>query len=116
MEHIGQTKKRQKDEGEDQEEKKWSQRRSGGDTVEYLREKCEMERNLREKELEVKKAELADQAVRAQEQKMQMQQMIQVMQHQQQQNQNVQTLLLQQQQQQSQAIMALIKSLTNKPN
>lgn len=116
MERIGQTKKRQKDEGEDQEERKRPRRRSGGDTVEYLREKCEMERNLREKELEVKKAELADQAARAQEQKMQMQEMIQVMQQQQQQNQNMQTLLLQQQQQQSQAILALINSLTNKPN
>lgn len=116
MERIGQTKKRQKAEGEDQEERKRSRRRSGGDTVEYLREKCEMERNLREKELEIKKAELADQAQRAQEQQMQMQQMIQVIQQQQQQNQNMQTLLLQQQQQQSQAMMALIESLTKKPN
>ena len=116
MERRGQTKKRQKDEGEGQEERKQSRRRSGGDTVEYLRDKCEMERNLREKELEVKKAELADQAARAHEQKMQMQQMIQVMQQQQQQSQNMQTLLLQQQQQQSQAIMALIESLTKKPN
>lgn len=81
MERIGQTKKRQKNEGEDQEERKLSWRRSGGDTVEYLREKCEMESNLREKELEVKKAELhvADQAKRAQDQRMRMQQMIQVM-------------------------------------
>ena len=51
MECIGETKKRQKAEGEDQKEKKWSPRRSGGDT-EYLREKCKMERNLREKELD----------------------------------------------------------------
>ena len=99
MERIGQTKKRQKDEGEDWEERKRLQRRSGGDTVEDLREKCKMESNLREKESELKKAELADQASRAQEQKMQMQQMIQVM-----------------QQQQSQAMMALIESLTKKPN
>ena len=60
-----------------------------------------MERKLREKELEVKKAELADQANRAQEQ---------------QQNQNMQTLLLQQQQQQSTAMIALIKSLSKKTN
>ncbi|PFX17522.1 hypothetical protein AWC38_SpisGene18156 [Stylophora pistillata] len=70
MDRIGQIKKRQKDEGEDQEERKRSQRRSGGDTVEYLREKCELERDLTEKELEVKKAELADQGKRAQDQQM----------------------------------------------
>ena len=69
MEHIVQTKS-QNDKGEDKEERKPSQRRSGDDTDEYLREKCEMERKLREKELEVKKAELADQANRAQEQQM----------------------------------------------
>ena len=68
MEHIVQTKS-QNDKGEDK-ERKPSQRRSGDDTDKYLREKCEMERKLREKELEVKKAELADQANRAQEQQM----------------------------------------------
>lgn len=88
MERIGQTKKRQKAEGEDEEERKRSRRRSVGDTEEYLREKCEMERNLREKELEIKKAELAYQAQRAQEKQMQMQQMIQIMQQQRQQQQN----------------------------
>ena len=46
MERTRQTKKRQKVEGEDHGERKQSRRRSGSDTLEYLREKCEMEKNI----------------------------------------------------------------------
>ena len=49
MEHIGQTKKWQKDEGKNQGKRKRSGR-SGGDTLEYLREKCKMEKTSRERE------------------------------------------------------------------
>lgn len=49
MERTRQTKKRQKVEGEDHGERKESRKRSGGDTLEYLREKCQMEKPLRDK-------------------------------------------------------------------
>ena len=66
-----------------------------------------MENTLREKMLEIKRAELENQATRAEEQQSQTQK-------QQQQNENMQTLLLQQQQEKSQAMMALIESLIKK--
>ena len=111
MERTRQTKKRQKVEGEDHGERKQSRRRSGGDTLEYLREKCEMEKNIDGENVRDKKGrarELGYESRRAtkSDARNDLQQ--------QQQNQNMQTLLLHQQQQQSQALMALITSRTKK--
>lgn len=111
MERTRQTKKRQKVEGEDHGERKQSRRRSAGDTLEYLREKCEMEKTLREKMLEIKKGRARKSGCESRRAtKSDARNDLQ----QQQQNQNMQTLLLQQQQQQSQGMMALITSRTKK--
>lgn len=68
---------------------KRSRRRSGSDTIEYLKEKGEMERELKEKELEIRKTEAENQK-------------------------DMMTMLLQQQQQQTQAMMAMIQQLAKK--
>lgn len=71
MERVGQTKRRQGEDGECQPKRK---RRSGNETLEYLRERAHAERALREKELEVKKIELEAQARRAEDSQNQMSQ------------------------------------------
>lgn len=113
MERVGETKKRKNDE-EDGEKNQKRTRRSGADTVEYLREKSKIEKDLREKELEIKKAEVQEQVKRGEDARQQMQDMLTAMQQQQLQNQNVQTMLMQQQQQQNLAILALIENLSKK--
>ncbi|CAH3018447.1 unnamed protein product, partial [Porites evermanni] len=86
MERVSQTKKRQ--EGTEREAVSTKRRRRGGDeTIEYLREKSEAERKVREQELELKKAEVALQEKRAEQGQTQMQEMLRVMQQQQQQSQ-----------------------------
>ena len=59
MERVSQTKRRKSDEGENE---RGNKRRSGGDTIEYLKEKNKIMQEFREKELEVRKAELTEQA------------------------------------------------------
>ena len=68
-------------------------RRSGDETIGYLREKSETERMVREQEIELKKAQVA------------------LQQQQQQQSQNMTALLVQQQQQ----FMNLMQSFLKKP-
>ena len=66
MERVSQTKKRQ--EGKERDAVSTKRRRRGGDeTIEYLREKIEAERKVREQELELKKAEVALQEKRAEQ-------------------------------------------------
>ena len=62
MERMSQTKKRknQEDNGGDMRDRR--KRRSGNDAVEFLKEKCEREMALREKEIEMKKNEQQDKA------------------------------------------------------
>ena len=110
MERVSQTKKRQ--EGTEREAVSTKRRRRGGDdTIEYLREKSEAERKVREQELELKKAEVALQEKRAEQGQTQMQEMLRVMQQQQQQSQNMTALLMQQQQH----FMNVMQSLLKKP-
>ena len=98
MERIGQTKRRLSEDGEEFRR----HRRSGNDTIAFLRERSAFDRELREKELELKKQEMEEQAKRAQ----------QLMQQQQAQMQATQAMLLQQQQQQGQALLAVIEKFT----
>ena len=114
MERAGQTKKRQSDDGEDDCESKPRKRRSGNDTIEYLREKNESDKALRERELELKGLKIAEQAKRSQESQSQMTEMLQMMHQQQQQGQAMQSMILQQQQQQGKAMLSLIESLSKK--
>ena len=112
MERVSQTKKRQEGTERDHEAVSTKRRRRGGDeTVEYLREKSEAERKVREQEVELKKAEVALQEKRAEQGHTQMQEMLRVMQQQQRQSQNMTALLMQQQQH----FMYVMQSLLKKP-
>lgn len=113
MERVSQTNRRLSEEGEDWRNNK-RRRRSGNDTIEFLRERSQTERVLREKELELKKIQVEEQAKAAQQAQRQMSEMMQLMQQQQQQMQAMQTMLLQQQQQQGQALLSLIESMSKK--
>lgn len=113
MERVSQTNRRLSEEGEDWTNNK-RRRRSGNDTIEFLRERSQTERVLREKELELKKIQVEEQAKAAQQTQKQMSDMMQLMQQQQQQMQAMQTMLLQQQQQQGQALLSLIENMSKK--
>ena len=108
MERMGQTKRRLSEDGEDCRK----HRRSGNDTLAFLRERSAIDRALKEKELDLKKLEMEEQARRAQQAQQQMLEMMQMMQQQQAQMQATQDMLLQQQQQQGQALLAVIEKLS----
>lgn len=57
MERMGQTKKRKPQEDNEGDAKDRRKRRNGSDAVEFLKEKCEREMALSEKEIEMKKNE-----------------------------------------------------------
>ena len=59
---MGQAKKRKSQEDNEGEMKDRRKRRSGSDAVEFLKEKCEREMALREKEIEMKKNQQEDKA------------------------------------------------------
>ena len=106
METFGETRKRCQD--QDQQEKTPKRkRRSGGDAVDFLRERSEEDLRLRAEELEVRKKqqqledEKQDKVLKRQSN------MMEVMQ-------NMQLAMFQQQQQQNAAMMALIQKLTDK--
>lgn len=86
-------------------------RRSGDETIGYLREKSETERKVREQEIELKKPQVVLQQQQAAQSQAQMQEMMMVIQQQQQQSQNMTVLLVQQQQQ----FMSLMQSFLKKP-
>lgn len=109
MERVGQTKRRQSEDGEECSIKR---RRSGDDTIAFLRERSQINRELKEKELELKKQEMEEQGRRAQQSQSQIIEMMQMMRQQQAQMQATQTMLLQQQQQQGQALLAVIEKLS----
>lgn len=122
METLSETQKRKAGEGEECMNKK--RRRSGDDAVAYLRQKAEMEMEIRKEEMEVKKAEVDLEKNRQQQQMEQqakmfeqqanmMKVMMEQQQRQQQQIQAMQMVMLQQQQQQNQALMVLFEKLNN---
>ena len=108
MERIGQTKRRQADDGEEQGEQIKRRRRNGNDTVEYLREKAQVEKALKEKEIEMKQMELEMQRKKLSDSQNQMADM----QQQQQQTKAMQAAMLAQQQQQGNVMLSLIENLT----
>ena len=114
MERMSQTKKRksQEDNGGDMKDRR--KRRSGSDAVEFLKEKCEREMALREKEIEMKKNEQQDKANQFQIMVNQQQTLLQAMQQQQaqqqQQSQNLHMIMAQQ----NQAIMSLLEKVIPK--
>ena len=122
METLSETQKRIAEEGQENLKKKT--RRSGDGTVAYLREKAEMEMNLRKEEMDLRKAEIDLENDRKQhkmeqqgkileQQANMMKAMIdQQQQQQQQQIQAMHMMMLHQQQQQNQALMALLEKLS----
>lgn len=102
MESLGSTKKRKSD-ADDSEVKKGKKRRSGNDTVQFLREHTEIEFQFKREELEAKKSE---QSLASEQQKQQQQMFSMLMQQQQQQNQHQQ-----QQQQQMQQQLQQMQSM-----
>ena len=121
METLSETQKRIAEEG--QENLKTKTRRSGDGTVAYLREKAEMEMNLRKEEMDLRKAEIDLENDRKQhkmeqqgkileQQANMMKAMLDQQQQQQQQMQAMHMMMLHQQQQQNQALMALLEKLS----
>ena len=114
LERVGQTRKRQRVEAKDDKPVK---RRSGGDTIEYLKERSQQQMRLREEELKIQREAQeanakAQQAFKAQllQQQQQQQNMFAALQKEQQQQWQQQqqmqaSIMLQQQQQQSQAMI-----------
>ena len=113
MEKLGETQKRAVEEGE-QDCLNKKKRRSGNDTIEYLREKSESDKLLKEEELSLrhKQQELEDKKLTSflDQQKSMMQLMQEQQQQQQVQTNNIQVMMMQQ----SQAFMALLDKLANK--
>ncbi|CAH3185724.1 unnamed protein product, partial [Porites lobata] len=112
MEKLGETQKRAVEEGEQDCQKK--KRRSGNDTIEYLREKSESDKVLKEEELSLKRKQQELEEKKLTSFLDQQKSMMQLMQEQQQQQQvqtnNIQMMMMQQ----SQAFMAVLDKLTNK--
>ena len=120
LETMGETKKRKIE--EDNQEKRGRSRRSGGDTIAYLKEKSQQDMVIRQQELQMKReaqaaqekhqGEMMKQLLKQQEmhqsdlgtfQQQQQQQLQQMSQ--------MQLALMQQQQQQSQALLAVMQEL-----
>ena len=104
LERVGQTRKRQ---GVEAKEDKPVKRRSGGETIEYLKERPLQQMRLREEELKIQR-EAQEANAKAQQaftaQALQQQQQWQ-------QQQQMQASIMLQQQQQSQAMMAILQEL-----
>lgn len=62
LEQLGETGKKKKDKEDGKGQKK--SRRSGGDTIQYLREKSEQEMKLREKDQELEKSKLEEETIK----------------------------------------------------
>ena len=123
MERLGETQKRKG--GVDEKVKK--SRKSGPETLQYLREKMENEKELRKQEIEQKAKDhevklnyqklMADQQSMPQQQHQDMLRLFQAQQQkQEQQIQSYQMTFLQQQQQQSQILMSLLDKVFHGPN
>ena len=104
MEIFAASKKRKSDPDESTEEKGCKKRRSGSNTVQFLKEHSEMEFQFKREELEAKKSE---QSLLIEQQKQQQQMMISMFQQQQQQHKQQQQLQQQQMHQQLQQMQTM---------
>ena len=113
IETMGKTQKRKSEEGQSKAKKC---RRSGSETVEFLKLKAEQDMNVKKQELDLRKQEQEqEQMVEAQNQQRDMfKQMIKQQQEQQKQMHDMQSLLMLQQQQQTTALMKIIETLVPK--
>ena len=114
LENLGGTQKRQrKDEVENETEERAKRRRSGGDTVAYLREKNNLMQKWKMEEMQLQKQRLEAESKKEEQSKKQHQDLMQVMlqqtKQQQERMQNFQQMFILMQQQQSQIIIKLLE-------
>ena len=111
METMGKTQKRKSEEGQSKAKKC---RRSGSETVEFLKLKAEQDMGVKKQELQLRKQE-QEQMVEAQNQQRDMfKQMIKQQQEQQKQRHDMQSLPMLQQQRQTTALMKIVQTLVPK--
>jgi len=113
LESLGASQKRKQNEEEENGARKSKSRRSGGDTVAYLREKNEIVQKWKSEELQLQKQRVEVESKKEEQSKKQHEDMMQIMLHQtkqQQENmQSFQQMFAMMQQQQSQIIMKLLE-------
>ena len=112
METLGKTQKRKFEEGQSKAKKS---RRSGSETVEFLKLKAEQDMDIKKQELDLRKQEQEKMAVAENQQTYTFNQMLKREQEQPKQMHDMQSLLMQQQQQlQTTAVMKIIETLVPK--
>lgn len=126
LEKVGETRKRVvgDDVSEEPQKKEKRTRRSGAETIVYLKEKSEKEFKIRQEELELRKQEqcaqvkrqeeMTQQLIHQQEQQQTMFANLQQQQHQQLQQLSQMQMTIMQQQQQNQALVAVLQELAKK--
>ena len=111
METLGKTQKRKSEEGQSKAKKS---RRSGSETVEFLKLKAEQDMDIKKQELDLRKQEQEKMAVAQNQQTYMFNQMLKQQQEQHKQMHDMQSLLMQQQQLQTTAMMKIIETLVPK--
>ena len=113
LESLGKTQKRQRNEDEENAKPKQKSRRSGGDTIAYLREKNALVQKWKEEELQLQKQRVEVEDKREDQSRKQHQDMMKILleqtKQQQEQMQSFQQMFTSMQQQQSQIIMKLLE-------
>lgn len=113
---MGKTQKRQRNEDEENAKPKQKSRRSGGDTIAYLREKNVLVQKWKEEELQLQKQRVEVEGKREDQSRKQHQDMkilLEQTKQQQEQMQSFQQMFTSMQQQQSQIIMKLLERKNN---
>ena len=111
METLGKTQKRKSEEGQSKAKKS---RRSGSETVEFLKLKAEQDMDIKKQELDLRKQEQEKMAIAQNQQTYMFNQMLKQQQEQHKQMHDMQSLLMQQQQLQTTAMMKIIETLVQK--
>lgn len=117
LESLGKTQKRQRNEDEENAKPKQKSRRSGGDTIAYLREKNALVQKWKEEELQLQKQRVEVEGKRKDQSRKQHQDMMKILleqtKQQQEQMQSFQQMFTSMQQQQSQIILKLLERKNN---
>ena len=112
METLGKTQKRKSEEGQSKAKKS---RRSGSETVEFLKLKAEQDMDIKKQELDLRKQEQEKMSVAQNQQTYMFNQMLKQQQEQHKQMHDMQSLILMEQQQlQTTAMMKIIETLVPK--
>ena len=113
LESLGRTQKRERNEEEEIVKPKQKSRKSGGDTIAYLREKNDLVQKWKEEELQLQKQRVEVEGKREGQSRKQLQDMMKILleqtKQQQEQTQSFQQMFPSMQQQQSRIIMKLLE-------